>query len=79
MQTPSSLNELVASEARAEIARQRKTVGQLAAHLRSSDRTASRLLNAQRPIDLRQLEGIADFLGVDVLEFQRRAVGSTAA
>lgn len=81
MQTPVALNELVAAEARAEMARQRKTAAGLAARLRSSDRTAYRLLSGHRNINLDQLEVIADFIGIDpsLLVSRAAAQGATAA
>lgn len=65
--------EGIAAEVRAEIARQRKTVQGLAVVLGSSQSTASRRYLGEVPFDMCEMFDVADWLGVTVTEFDRRA------
>lgn len=75
MQPP--LTTTVAAEIRAEMARQRREVGDLALHMGRSRRTVSALINGHRVIDLDDLQRIAAFLNITPLDLAGR--GTTAA
>jgi plasmid maintenance system antidote protein VapI len=78
MRTPTPLAELVDEEARAEMAKQKQTIGALAEHLQVSYRTANRLILGYTAIDLDQLANIGQFLSVDPLELASRSQRSAA-
>lgn len=58
----------MAAEIRAEMARQRKTGRELAAHLHCSQQSASRRVNGETAIDLDELASIAEWLEVPVMK-----------
>lgn len=64
-----SLRERVATEVRAELARQRKTQAELAAHLGISQMAVSRRLNSEVGMDFDELDSIARWLGVPFGQF----------
>jgi len=57
--------EAVASEVRAELARQQKTAGDLAAALNMTAHTAGRRLRGEVPFDVIELAQIGLWLGID--------------
>lgn len=59
----------VASEVRAELARQRKTAGDMATVLNMSAHTAGRRLNGDVPFDVVELVALGVWLGVDPGKF----------
>lgn len=61
--------EVVASEVRAELARQKKTAGNLAAVLSMTPHTAGRRLRGDVPFDVIELAQIGLWLGVDPRRF----------
>lgn len=54
----------MAAEVRAELARQRKTQGQLAGVLGMSPQAVSRRMCGAQAFDVNELQAVADFLGV---------------
>jgi hypothetical protein len=59
----------VASEVRAELARQRKTATDMAAVLYMTGHTAGRRLNGDVPFDVVELVALGAWLGVDPSKF----------
>lgn len=59
----------VASEVRAELARQRRTAGDLATVLGMTPHTAGRRLNGEVPFDVVELVQIGLWLGIDPRRF----------
>lgn len=59
----------VASEVRAELARRRKTAGELAAVLGMTPHTAGRRLNGEVPFDVVELVAIGLWLEIDPCRF----------
>lgn len=66
---PQGFAEAIASEVRAEMARQRKTQGDLADALGISRPTAAKRLNAVQPFDASELYVVATWLGVPPSQF----------
>ena len=66
--TPTDYCAAVAAEVRAEMARQRRTQGELAAALRITAPTAARRLDGSVPFDVRELMTVAVWLGVPVTQ-----------
>jgi len=61
--------EVVASEVRAELARQQKTAGDLAVALGMTAHTAGRRLRGEVPFDVIELTQIGIWLGIDPRRF----------
>ena len=61
--------EVVASEVRAELARQHRTAGDLASVLQITPHTAGRRLRGEIPFDVIELVQIGLWLGVDPRRF----------
>lgn len=68
-----SLAQTVASEVRAEMARQRVTHRALAEHLNLPQPSVTRRLNGRTVFDIAELEKVAEFLGVPVTNFMPSA------
>jgi transcriptional regulator with XRE-family HTH domain len=69
---PTSAQEYIAGEVRAEMARQRRTQGELGEVLRITQPAVTRKLLAQRIIRAEELQLIAEWLGVPVTQFLPR-------
>lgn len=65
----SSYSERVAAEVRAEMARQRRTQGDIAAALGWSQQFLSRRLTGDQPFALDEIEALASELGVPISQF----------
>lgn len=65
----SSYSERVAGEVRAEMARQRRTQGDIAAALGWSQQFLSRRLTGDQPFALDEIEALASELGVPITQF----------
>lgn len=63
----------VADEVRAELARQRRTAGELAAALGITAHTVGRRLNGETPFNLIELAQTAQFLGITTATLMERA------
>lgn len=72
MTETTTLAEHVAAEIRAEMGRQRKRQAELAAHLGVTQASISKRLAGKQPFAIRDIERIADWLGVDVTQFLAR-------
>lgn len=68
MTQPSTLADSVAAEVRAQLARRQLTGSALAAAIGKSEMYVSRRLRSDVPFDLVDIEQVAGFLGVDVLD-----------
>jgi len=66
-------SEWTAGEIRAQLARSRRTQAELADHLGLSNAAVSRRLSGFTPIDVNEIEAIADFLGVPASQLMRAA------
>ncbi len=71
------LGQRLAAEIRAEMARQMITQSELARRLGVIDMWLSRRLRGQQPLNVDELERIAEQLGISELEFMARATRTT--
>lgn len=69
----------VADEVRAEMARQRKTAGDLANVIGVTQHTAGRRLNGTIPFDVYELSQVAMWLGVTAADLIARGIGERVA
>lgn len=69
----------IAGELRAEMARQKRTAGELATVLGISAHTAGRRLNGETPFDVIELAGACEWLGISMVDVVRRARQPEAA
>ena len=67
-----SINDLVAEEIRALLARRRMSASDLARHTGMTQRAISRRLTGEKIIDVDDLQRIADVLGVDITDLLPR-------
>lgn len=74
-----SLDEAVAAEVRAGLARNEKTIGDLAARLGVAQHTAGARLKGKPGFSIAELEVAADFVGETSDELLRRARAARAA
>jgi hypothetical protein len=63
----------IADDVRAELARQKKTAGEMASVLGITAHTAGRRLNGDVPFNVVEIAIIARWLGLSVIELMRRA------
>ncbi|MDQ1215707.1 helix-turn-helix domain-containing protein [Microbacterium arborescens] len=71
--------ERLAAEVRAEMARQRRTAGQLAQVLSLTQATVGRRLNGLVPFNITELAATAEWLGLSATELVERAQGGVRA
>jgi len=76
--SPSTYREAVAAELRAEMARQRKTVNDLASLLQISQSAASRRFNGEMDVSLDEISVVAEWLGVPFTDWLVRATAVSA-
>ncbi|MHC9046743.1 helix-turn-helix domain-containing protein [Microbacterium saperdae] len=77
--TPAEVSTRLADEIRAELARQRKTAGELGAVLGITQHTIGRRLNGGTPFNAIELMQTASWLGMSLSELVRRAEVEMAA
>lgn len=68
-----SSSELVSEEIRAELARQKKSVNDLAENIGSPISTIRRSVNGHRSFTLDELDATAAYLGIGVIELIRKS------
>ncbi|WP_197079701.1 helix-turn-helix domain-containing protein [Corynebacterium kalinowskii] len=67
-----SRSEAVAVEVRAELARQEKTINQVADYVGIPVSTMRRSVKGQRPFTIDELGAVSEFLGVGIVQLLKR-------
>ncbi|WBT08819.1 helix-turn-helix transcriptional regulator [Corynebacterium sp. SCR221107] len=66
-------SEAVAIEVRAELARQEKTINQVADYVGMPVSTMRRSVKGQRPFTIDELGAISEFLGIGIVQLLKRS------